>query len=97
MLCIYKILSKVITNYQKPFLAKCIALKQYAFVENRFILDNALLAFETIHHMKCKTKGRKRKVALKLDVGKACDKIEWGYLKSILLKMRFFIQWLKWM
>lgn len=65
----------------------CIAMEQSAFVENRFIIDNTLVAFETNHHMKCKTKGKKGEVALKLDMSKAFNRTEWGYMKGIMRKM----------
>nr|KYP34809.1 Transposon TX1 uncharacterized [Cajanus cajan] len=55
---IYKILSKVLANRMKPLLNQCISLEQSAFVENRSILDNVLVAIELIHHMKCKKNGR---------------------------------------
>jgi len=45
-------------------------LEQAAFVPSRSIMDNALTAFEILHYMKCKHKGKKGEVALKLDISK---------------------------
>ena len=49
---IYKILSKVIANRVKPILQSIISEAQSAFVANRIITDNILIAFESLHHMK---------------------------------------------
>ena len=48
------------------------------------------MAFETLHHMKMKKVGRVGHVALKLDMSKAYDRLEWGFLKKIMEKMGFY-------
>jgi hypothetical protein len=50
-------------------------------VEERSIIDNALIAIEVIHCLKRRTKGAKGELTLKIDFSKAYDKVEWGYLK----------------
>jgi hypothetical protein len=62
---IYKIISKVLANRLKLLLNMYISLEQSAFVADRSILDNVTVAMETIHHMKCKTRGKVGEVALK--------------------------------
>ena len=42
------------------------------------------MAFETLHYLKRKTKGKTRFVALKLDMSKAYDRVEWGFLEAIM-------------
>jgi len=37
-----------------------------------------MAAFEIVHHMKTKAKGKSCDVALKLDIGKVYDNIDWG-------------------
>lgn len=66
-------------------------------MHSRSIMDNALTAFEVLHHMRCKTKGKIGEVALKLDISKAFDSVNWSYLKAILFKMGFSSQWTSWM
>lgn len=74
-------MAKVIANRLKKILPKVISLSQSAFVQGRTITDNILVAFETLHHMKRKTKGKVGGVALKVDISKAYDRVDWGYLK----------------
>lgn len=66
----------VIANRLKTFLPMLIDESQSAFVPGRFITDNALIAFESFHYLKHKTKGRKGYIALKLDISKAYDWID---------------------
>jgi len=47
--------------------------------------------------MKAKTKGTQGDVALKLDISKAYDRINWDYLREIMLKMGFTSRWVQWM
>jgi hypothetical protein len=56
---LYKVVSKLIANRLKIYLAKCMAEEQSTFVKGRSILDNALIATEIIHALKHKTRGRK--------------------------------------
>jgi hypothetical protein len=55
-----------------------------------------MVAIEVVHYMKLKTGGKKGNVALKLDISKAYDRIDWLYLKEVMVKMGFCEQWVKW-
>lgn len=57
-------------------LPKCISREQPNFVEGHSILDNVLVAIETIHHKKCKVRGKEGEVALKIDISKTFDKLD---------------------
>ena len=74
----YKILSKVLENRLKKLLPWIISQEQSAFVSGRSITDNVLVAFEIIHHMKRKNKGKQWDVAFKIDISKAYDKNRLG-------------------
>ncbi|CAJ2637916.1 unnamed protein product [Trifolium pratense] len=55
-----------------------------------------MVAIEVVHFMKSKTRGKLGNVALKLDISKAYDRIDWDYLKEVMIKMGFSHQWVKW-
>lgn len=70
---------KLITNKKKVCLSKFVSEEQSAFVEGQSILNNVLLDFETIHALNRKTKGSKRELALKIDINKAYDRMDWVF------------------
>ena len=65
---VYKLISKVLVNRLKIFLAMAIHESQSAFLSGRLISDNVLVAFETLYYLKPKTQGKLGYMALKLDM-----------------------------
>ncbi|XP_021859944.2 uncharacterized protein [Spinacia oleracea] len=92
---LYKIISKTLANKLKPFLGKIVSVNQSAFVPRRLITDNALVAFEIFHAMKRKGEGKDGSVALKLDMKKAYDRVEWIFLEKVMYKMGFSDNWVR--
>ena len=90
---IYKIISKVITNFLKPLLDSIISKTQSAFIADRLITDNILIAFESLHNMKTNCTAKKGFMAIKLDMSKAYNRVEWVFLERILLKLGFQESW----
>ena len=90
---IYKIISKVLANRLKLILPQLISPTQTAFVLGRLITDNVLVAYETLHAMHIRKKGKKGALALKLDVNKAYDRVEWGFLNGMMIKLGFLEVW----
>jgi len=93
---LYKLIAKVLANRLKIVLHKCVSDNHSAFVPGRSILDNAMIAIEVIHHMKTSKRIRDKNVALKLDISKAYDRIDWLYLKEVMIKMGFASRWIRW-
>ncbi|KAL0430792.1 UNVERIFIED_CONTAM: putative mitochondrial protein [Sesamum radiatum] len=80
---------KCIANRLKPLLDKIISPIQSAFIPGRFITNNVLIAFEINHFLKNKNWGKLGHMTLKLDISKAYDKVEWSFLRQVLLKLGF--------
>ncbi|XP_074328485.1 uncharacterized protein LOC141666397 [Apium graveolens] len=93
---LYKIMAKVLANRLKVVLPALISENQSAFVPDRNITDNVVVAFEVIHHMRNKTGGQEGEIALKLDVSKAYDRVNWKYLQSRMVSLGFCKQWIDW-
>ncbi len=77
---IYKIISKILTRHLQPFMNVLIGQEQSAFTKGRLISDNILLYHKIMHYIKNKIRGRDYYMALKLDISKAYDSVEWDYL-----------------
>ncbi|XP_021742857.1 uncharacterized protein LOC110708937 [Chenopodium quinoa] len=77
----------------KLILPGVVSENQSAFVPGRLITDNALIALEMFHTMKNRSKGKRGTIALQLDMSKAYDRVEWGFLRKLLLTMGFDGRW----
>ena len=53
------------------------------------IFDNLLVASELVHWLKGKTGGKTGWMAVKVDMSKAYDMVEWSFLEKTMLKMGF--------
>ena len=89
-LCIvlYKIFSKVFANRFKKLLPNIIIEHQSAFTKDRLITDNILIAFESLRSMQNHTPAKDGYMALKLDMSKVYDMVEWSFLEKIMRKIR---------
>lgn len=79
---VYKVISKVLSNRLKPLLNMLISENQSAFIPRRLITDNIMISYEVMHFMKRKTQGKLGWMALKLDMSKAYDRVEWFFLRK---------------
>jgi hypothetical protein len=90
---IYKVVSKCIVNRLRPLLQFLISETQSAFLPGRLISNNALFSFECFYHIQKNKKTEDNYCAYMLDLTKAYDRVDWGYLKGILLKFGFHQKW----
>lgn len=88
-------LSEVLAKRLKNVLDKCVSEEQSAFVSGS-INDNVLVVSEILHAMKCKRRGKQGDVALKIDISKAYDRIDWDYVKAMLSKLGFHTDFVGW-
>jgi hypothetical protein len=91
---LYKLIAKVLANRLKKVLPIIISPTQSAFISGRLIIDNILIAFEALHSMDARMKGRKGFMALKLDMSKAYDRVEWDFLEAVMRKLGFAERWI---
>ncbi|KAL5578672.1 hypothetical protein UlMin_011114 [Ulmus minor] len=82
------------TNILKVWMDNLISENQSAFVGGRLIHDNIIVGFEGIHLMKHDRFGNGKKMALKLDMSKAFDRVEWKLLETVMVKMWFAKAWI---
>ncbi|XP_019091159.1 PREDICTED: uncharacterized protein LOC109128743 [Camelina sativa] len=69
---------------------------QTAFVPGRLISDNILIAQEMFHGLRTNRSCRGKFMAIKTDMSKAYDRVEWGFLKAMFRKMGFSERWISW-
>ncbi|XP_075675045.1 uncharacterized protein LOC142644284 [Castanea sativa] len=91
----YKLASKAVANRLKLVLQDIICENQSAFISERLITDNVLVAHELMNHINRKKKGKCGEMALKLEMSKAYNRVEWGCLKQIMGKLGFHEDWIR--
>ena len=90
---LYKLVSKVLANRLKKILPDIISESQSAFQTHKAISNNILVAFESLHHMKLRKRGRSGFMAMKFDMSNAYDLVEWVFLEKLMVKMGFDRKW----
>ena len=89
---IYKIISKILVLRIRPILPRFISPSQLAFIPGRWIAENQVI----VHSFKSR-KIKFGQTAIKLNLQKAYDRVNWDFLQSILCKMgfnRIFTGWI---
>ncbi|KAL0294211.1 UNVERIFIED_CONTAM: Retrovirus-related Pol polyprotein from type-2 retrotransposable element R2DM [Sesamum radiatum] len=92
---LYKVITKILVQRMRGILDMLISPSQNAFVPGRAIGDNILLAQELFSGYN--QKHLPPRCALKVDLRKAYDTVEWDFLRAVLMLFGFpeqFIQWI---
>ena len=82
---VYKIITKIIVARIRLLLDKLVSPIQSAFVPGREGVDNAIIVQELIHTVSRK-RGGVGYLAIKVDLEKAYDKLEWSFIRETLVK-----------
>ncbi|GKA95385.1 putative RNA-directed DNA polymerase, eukaryota, reverse transcriptase zinc-binding domain protein [Tanacetum coccineum] len=91
---LFKCISEIISNHIKESLTYLVSPNQYAVVPGRRISDNILLTQELMHNYHL-DRGPPR-CAFKVDIQKAYDTVDWGFLKQILMGFGFHDRMIHW-
>lgn len=91
---VYRCITKMLANRMKLFLPTIISGNQSAFVKGRCISENFMLAQELVNGYKGKKLSPR--FAIKVDLRKAFDSIDWCFLLDVLTAMHFPAQFISW-
>ena len=89
----YKIISKVLCQRLKYCLLSFISETQSAFVAEKLISDNIQIAHEMFHRLRTNKACKRKYMAIKTDMSKTYDIVEWSFIYALLQKMGFDPHW----
>ena len=90
MVC--KLITKVISNKMKKLLPVIISETHSAFIPGKLITDNVLIAYEVFHSI-LNQSNRNGSMAIKVDMSEAHDRVEWLFLRKVMLRLGFRQCW----
>jgi len=93
---LYKIVAKILVNRLKKHLSLIVSPTQAAFVSDRMISNNVLIAHEAIHSLKSHPAFSTSSMVVKIDMSKAYDRVEWSFLREMLQLLGFNNLWISW-
>ncbi|GAA0149026.1 hypothetical protein LIER_08303 [Lithospermum erythrorhizon] len=90
-----KVIAKALSCRLKKLLPNVISDTQNAFMPDRLITKNILLAYEAHHALKHKKSCRQVFMSIKLDMLKVYDYIEWSFVRAMLTSVGFSLKWVQ--
>ncbi|GKV43294.1 hypothetical protein SLEP1_g50605 [Rubroshorea leprosula] len=89
----YNILAKLLTNRLRKVIHKVIGEQQMAFIRGRQLAEGVVIANEVIDEAK---RNKKKSFLFKVDFEKVYDKVCWGFINYMMLRMGFCETWRSW-
>lgn len=93
---LYKVISKILAKRLKKILPGFISPTQSAFVKDRLVMENVLLASELVkNYHKDSVSAR---CSMQIDISKAFDSVQWPFVLSVLTAINVpprFVLWIK--
>ena len=93
VVCLYKVLAKVLANKLRLVVGSVVSESQSAFIKGKQILDGILIAIEVVDEAR---RLNKELLLFKVDFEKAYDFVDLRYLDSVMASMNFPTIWRKW-
>ena len=90
----FKIISKILADRLSTFMPAITSVQQRGFIKGRSIKDCICLTSEAINTLHNKSFGGN--LALKVDIAKAFDTLDWSFLLKVLKKFGFSETFCKW-
>ena len=90
---VYKMVTKIIANRIKPKLFEVVSKQQFGFLSNRQILDAIGVSQQFLHLVKVK---KLSCLIMKVDLAKSYDKVNWVFLRLILLHIGLPVEFTNW-
>ena len=91
--CLYKIISKALSQRLKKVIGKVIDVRKSAFLQGRGLLDGVLVANEVLDEIK---RRKKSCVFFKADFEKAYASVRWEFIYYMLERLGFCGKWIRW-
>ncbi|XP_016206345.1 uncharacterized protein LOC107646692 [Arachis ipaensis] len=92
---VYKIVTRVLVGRLSKVLDLIISPVQSAFVKGRLIQDNIVIMQEAFHKLNRKGNLGSQDLAIKLDMNKAYDRLEWSFLQRVMEEFGFSSEWVR--
>ena len=91
----YKIITKLLVSRLRKILHKLISPTQVAFIPRRWIAENQIVVQHMLHSFKTR-KVKFGLTAIKIDLQKAYDRVNWNFLQAVLKNFGFDEKFVKW-